>query len=101
MKFPALPEGSISGKLLTPVDIETKAEPYLLEIPPYQTLPSHFFVHKGEEMGYLLSGELQIKLGKENYSLRSGEVICLVSEMPWEWKNTSSETARLLWVKIK
>ena len=101
VKFPALPEGSISGKLLTPVDIETKAEPYLLEIPPYQTLSSHFFVHKGEEMGYLLSGELQIKLGKENYSLRSGEVICLVSEMPWEWKNTSSETARLLWVKIK
>lgn len=101
VKFPALPEGSISGRLLTPVDIETKAEPYLIEIPPFQTLSSHFFVHKGEEMGYLLSGELQIKLGKESYSLRSGEVICLVSEMPWEWKNTSSETARMFWVKIK
>jgi transcriptional regulator with XRE-family HTH domain len=101
VKFPDLPEGSISGKRLTPVDIETKAEPYLIEIPPRQTLSSHFFVHKGEEMGYLLSGELQIKLAKEIYSLHSGEVICLISEMPWEWKNTSAETARLLWVKIK
>jgi quercetin dioxygenase-like cupin family protein len=83
------------------VDIETKAEPYLIEIPPFQTLSSHFFVHKGEEMGYLLSGELQIKLARETYTLHSGEVICLVSEMPWEWKNISSEPARLLWVKIK
>jgi transcriptional regulator with XRE-family HTH domain/KaiC/GvpD/RAD55 family RecA-like ATPase len=101
VKFQDLPEGSVSGKLLTPVDIETKAEPYLIEIPPYQTIANHFFVHKGEEMGYLLSGELYIKLGKENYSLRTGEVIYLVSEMPWEWKNPGPETARLLWVKIK
>ncbi len=101
VKFPDLPEGSISGQRLTPVDIDTKAEPYLIEIPPFQTLSSHFFVHKGEEMGYLLAGELQIKLGKENYTLHSGELICLISEMPWEWKNTSSETARLLWVKSK
>ncbi len=101
VKFPELPEGSISGKLLTPVDIETKAEPYLIEIPPFQTLSSHFFVHKGEEMGYLLSGELRVKLAKEIYTLHSGEVIFLTSEMPWEWKNISSETARLLWVKIK
>ena len=101
VKFPELPEGSISGKLLTPVDIETKAEPYLIEIPPFQTLSSHFFVHKGEEMGYLLSGELRVKLAKEIYTLHSGEVIFLTSEMPWEWKNISSEPARLLWVKIK
>jgi transcriptional regulator with XRE-family HTH domain len=101
VKFPDLPEGSISGKLLTPVDIETKAEPYLIEIPPFQTLSSHFFVHKGEEMGYLLAGELQVKLGKEVHTLHIGEVICLVSEMPWEWKNLSPEPARLLWIKIK
>ncbi|MBI4768697.1 MAG: helix-turn-helix domain-containing protein [Deltaproteobacteria bacterium] len=101
VKFPDLPEGSISGKLLTPVDIETKAEPYLIEIPPFQTLSSHFFVHKGEEMGYLLAGELQVKMAREVYTLHAGEVICLVSEMPWEWKNLSPEPARLLWVKIK
>jgi transcriptional regulator with XRE-family HTH domain len=101
VKFQELPEGSVSGKLLTPVDIETKAEPYLIEIPPYQTIAAHFFVHKGEEMGYLLDGELYIKLGKENFTLRTGEVIYLVSEMPWEWKNPGPATARLFWVKIK
>ena len=101
IKFPDLPEGSIQGKLLTPVDMESRIEPYLIEIPPFQTLSSHFFIPKGEEMGYLLSGELQIKLEKESYTLRPGEVICLVSGIPLEWKNVGSEAARLLWVKIK
>lgn len=58
-----MPEGNIQAKLLTPLDFELKAEPYLIEIPPKQTLPSHFFIHKGEEVGYLLSGKLQLKFG--------------------------------------
>lgn len=58
-----MPEGNIQAKLLTPLDFELKAEPYLIEIPPKQTLPSHFFIHKGEEVGYLLSGKLQLKVG--------------------------------------
>jgi len=101
IKFPDLPRGSIQGKILTPIDIETKIEPYLIEIFPFQTLPSHFFIHKGEEMGYLLSGELQVKLTDGSYSLHAGEMIFLVSEMPLEWRNLSSEPARLLWLKIK
>ncbi len=101
VKFSDLPEGSIQGKYLTPIDLETKAEPYVIEIPPFQTLSAHFFIHKGEEMGYLLSGELQVKLKKDLYSLHPGEVIYLVSEMPMEWKNPGPEVARLFWVKIK
>lgn len=101
LKFPNLPEGGILGKLLVPVDLETKSEPYLIEIPPFQTLSAHFFIHKGEEMGYLLSGELEVKLKGGVYSLHPGEVICLVSDIPQEWKNISPDTARLFWVKIK
>ena len=101
VKFPKLPEGSISGRLLIPVDIETKVEPFLIEIPPFQTLSPHFFSHKGEEMGYLLSGELQIKLARGTSTLHPGEVIYLISEIPLEWKNVGAETARMLWVKMK
>ena len=52
-------------------------------------------------MGYLLSGELQIKLAKGISTLHPGEVIYLVSEIPLEWKNVGAETARILWVKMK
>jgi len=101
MKLPNLPEGNIYAKLLIPVDFKPKAEPYLLEIPPKKTLPSHFFIHKGEEIGYLLSGKLQLKLEKSLYNVRSGDVIYLTSEMPSQWKNPGPSTAKLLWIKIK
>jgi transcriptional regulator with XRE-family HTH domain len=101
VKLPDLPEGAVSVKMLSPVDAELRAEPYLIEIPPRESLSSHFFIHKGEEFGYLLSGRLQVRVGKAVYSLRSGDVIYLTSEMPAEWKNPSPSAARLLWIKVK
>jgi len=101
MKLPNLPRGNIYAKLLIPVDFNPKAEPYLLEIPPKKTLPSHFFIHKGEEIGYLLSGKLQLKLEKSVHNVRSGDVIYFTSEMPSQWKNPGPGTAKLLWIKIK
>lgn len=101
IKFPDLPDGSIHAKLLTPLDFEAKAEPLILEIPSHKTLPGHFFIHKGEEIGYLLSGKLQLKLEKAVYTIRSGDVIYLTSEMPSQWKNPGPGIARLLWIKIK
>jgi len=101
VKFPDLPKGSIQAFLLTPVDYEPKAEPYLIEIQANKTLPSHFFIHKGEEIGYLLSGRLQLKLEKAVYTARARDVIYLTSEMPSQWKNPGPGTAKLLWIKIK
>jgi transcriptional regulator with XRE-family HTH domain len=101
IKFADLPQGSIHAKLLTPIDMDFKGEPYLIEIPPNQSLLSHFFIHKGEEIGYLLSGKLQVKMEKAVYNLRAGDVIVLASEMPTQWKNSGTRIARLLWIKIK
>ncbi|UCF03925.1 MAG: helix-turn-helix domain-containing protein [Deltaproteobacteria bacterium] len=101
VKLPDLPAGAVVSKLLSPVDFDLKAEPYLIEIPPKEKLPSHFFVHKGEEIGYLLSGRLQVKLEKAAYILRSGDVIYLTSEMPTQWKNPGPGVAKLLWMKVK
>jgi transcriptional regulator with XRE-family HTH domain/KaiC/GvpD/RAD55 family RecA-like ATPase len=99
--LPDLPKGSLSAKQLTPIDVDLRAEPYLIEIPPKKTLPSHFFIHKGEEVGYLLSGKLQLNLEKAVHSVRPGDVVYLTSEMPTQWRNPGPGVARLLWIKIK
>ncbi|MEJ2587162.1 MAG: XRE family transcriptional regulator, partial [Deltaproteobacteria bacterium] len=65
------------------------------------SLPTHFFIHKGEEVGYVLSGKLQMKLGKAAYSAHTGDFICLTSEMPAQWRNPGKEWAKLLWFKVK
>jgi len=101
VKLQGLPDGAAYAKSLTPLDFEQKAEPYLLEVQPKREIPAHFFLHKGEEMGYLLSGILQVKLGKAVYTIRPGDVVYLTSEMPTQWKNPGPSVARLLWVKIR
>jgi transcriptional regulator with XRE-family HTH domain len=101
VRMPEFPDGSIRSKLLTPIDLDFKAEPYLIEIPPDKVLSSHFFVHKGEEVGYMVSGELQVRLEKENYTVKTGDVVYLTSDMPSQWKNIGSVPAKLLWIKVK
>jgi transcriptional regulator with XRE-family HTH domain len=99
--FRDLPKGSLEGYLLTPPDFGAKMEAYLIEIMPNENLPAHFFFHKGEEMGYLLSGRLRMSLNKTTFTVRAGDVIYLTSEMPTEWRNPGPKTARLLWIKCK
>jgi len=100
VKLPNLPEESIHISLLTPVDFESKAEPYLIEIPPNKTLSSHFFIHKGEEVGYLLSGKLQLKLEKGIHTIQAHDIIYLTHEIPAQWENPGPDSAKLLWMKI-
>jgi transcriptional regulator with XRE-family HTH domain/KaiC/GvpD/RAD55 family RecA-like ATPase len=100
VRFGDLPEESISGKLLTPLDFEAKAEPYIIEIPPDRNFSTHFFIHKGDEIGYMLSGELLVNLEKSSCALKAGDLIYLTNDIPIYWKNTGTETARLLWIKI-
>ena len=101
VRFSEIPEESITAKLLTPIDFDARAEPYFIEIPANKTLSSHFFIHKGEEIGYVLTGRLQMKLDKAVYNLRPGDTVYLTSEMPSQWKNPGPAVAKLLWVKIK
>ncbi len=101
VRFPDLPAGSIKARLLTPLDFDLKAESYLVEIPGKKSLPSHFFIHKGEEMGYLLSGELRLKFQKGINTIQEGDVVYLTTETPIQWTNPGPDTAQLLWIKIK
>jgi len=101
VKLPSLTGGEVEAKLLTPLDLEAKAEPYLLEIPAKKILSSHFFMHKGEELGYLLKGTLHFKIKNSTYTVRSGEVIYLTCDVPTQWRNPGPGAARLLWIKLK
>ncbi|MGD9186280.1 MAG: cupin domain-containing protein, partial [Desulfobacterales bacterium] len=75
--------------------------PYLIEIPARTTLPFHFFVHKGEEFGYVLAGDLQIKIGSSLKKMTAGDVVYLTTDIPTQWKNIGTDTARMIWVNIK
>ena len=56
IKFHDLPEGSVRARLLTPVDFEPRAEPYLIEIPTNKNVPSHFFIYKAKRLAMCCRG---------------------------------------------
>lgn len=101
VSFSDMPKGSISGQMLIPPDVKTEVTPYLIEIPPNKKLPHHFFIHKGEEMGFLLSGRLEISFREKSYSVSQGDAIYLTEEAPSQWWNPDKKTAKLLWLTIK
>ena len=101
VNFPDLPKEGLTGTRLLPADFDAKMEPYLIDIPAGATLPAHFFFHKGEEMGYVLSGKLQMTMKNSVHRVGAGDVIYLVSDMPSQWKNTGSGPCRILWCKIR
>ncbi len=101
MQFHDFSKDSISAKRLLPPDLDAKAEPYIIEIPAGKSLSSHFFSHKGEETGYVLSGELRMKLEKAVHIVKAGDTIYLGNENPFRWKNEGAEPAKMLWIKVK
>lgn len=98
--LPDMPRDSVVVRQLTPMDQAARTEAYLIEILPGKSLPSHFFVHKGEEFGYLLSGRLHLKFDSAASSMHAGDVIRLTAGMPSHWENPGATAARLLWLKL-
>lgn len=95
------PETFVEMYSLLPLDVSAKAEPYLIEIPQGEVLNAHFFIHKGEELGYVLKGKLQMVVRGRIQTVSKGDTIFLSSEIPSQWKNVGQGTAQLIWIKVK
>ena len=95
-----LPKSDVVGFRLSPANFAADAEPYVIEIPEGKKLGGHFFAHKGQELGYLLEGRLELEIDGRVSPVRPGDVIYLTTELPSQWKNTGEGTVRMLWVNI-
>jgi transcriptional regulator with XRE-family HTH domain len=101
IKIGESPQESVKGMSLLPLDFPAKMEGSLIEFLPGSELYDHFFNQKGEEMGYLLAGELELELCGERYSLTPGDTIYLTLKNPTWWKNKGDEVARLIWIRSR
>ncbi len=88
------------AELLLPPDIDTPAEATVIRIRPGKKLAGHFFSHKGRELGYLISGQLEMTVDNQSYKVGPGDTIYLQKDIPGSWQNTSDQIAELLWLKF-
>ena len=54
--------------------------------------------HVGEEMGFLIEGELELEVDGQTYLLRPGDSFYFPSDRPHGYRNRGTREARVLWV---
>lgn len=54
--------------------------------------------HEGEEVGYVIGGEIELQVGDRRYRLRSGDSFCFRSELGHGYRNPGKIEARVLFV---
>lgn len=55
-------------------------------------------VHTGEEVGYVLEGQIELLLGDERHLILAGDAFTFSSQIPHGYRNTGNTVARILWV---
>ncbi len=101
ISLPDMPKDSVDALQITPPDLGGKAEMYMIRILPGKKLPAHFFVHKGEEAGYVIEGPIKMATQSGSHSLETGDAVYLKTDFPTQWINPGPDTALLLWMKVR
>ena len=57
-----------------------------------------FIKHQGEEMGFVLEGELELSVARKTFNVKKGDSFFFLSHLPHGYRNPGSVTAKVLWV---
>lgn len=68
---------------------------YLLHVPPGYV--SETVAHEGEEIIFILEGEIVKSLGDQTFTLRAGDSLHFSGTTPHSWTNQTDVPARILW----
>lgn len=82
---------------LIPNAQKNEMEPIIVAIEPGgKTYPDN--PHEGEEIGYVLEGQVTINLGSEKHICRKGESFLIKPDRPHFLSNSGRGPARVIWV---
>lgn len=54
--------------------------------------------HAGEEMGYVIEGAFELRVGEQTYQLHAGDTFYFPSDQPHSYCNPGETATRVLWV---
>ncbi|MBN2065489.1 MAG: cupin domain-containing protein [Candidatus Thermoplasmatota archaeon] len=80
------------GKLFRLMIKSEKLEAIIAEIDPHTT--SRWYQHDGEELHYVLEGEIEYEVGEKTYRLSTGELLWHKSTIKHRANNTSDKKAK-------
>ena len=91
--------GSVHGYVTEQlINGQTLLDAMIITLEP-DTEPNEPSSHEGEEIVFILDGELDVRLGNgQRFKVRPGESLFYPSTIEHEWNNTGSVPVRFLWV---
>ncbi len=85
------------SKTIEPGD-EHGIEAYYMEIKPGGKSGGTEYGHKGKELGIIVAGTGEFRIGDQVFNLKKGDSISFVSSVPHMLKNTGSSNLKAYWV---
>lgn len=82
---------------LVPNAQKNNMEPVMMELNAGFSTPEDM-PHEGEEFGFVLSGEIEINLGKNKHVCKKGESFYFTADRIHYVKNQKQKTARFIWI---
>ncbi len=93
-----LGDKGIHKEKLTPPGSTGGVELYRAVIEPGgSTGDALFFTHKGEQVGYVVEGQLELFIQEHLYRLRGGDSFCYDGVTPRRWRNPGPSLTTVLW----
>ncbi len=71
---------------------------FFMVIQPGCNSGSKPYSHKGEEIGFLISGSLELQIEDETYSLKEGDCFAFASSKLHQFANAGAKAATVFWV---
>ncbi|MEO5738553.1 MAG: cupin domain-containing protein [Variovorax sp.] len=93
-----LGDKGIHKENLTPPAATGRVEMYRAVIEPGgSTGDELFFTHKGEQVGYVIEGQLELFIEDRLLKLQAGDSFCYDGSTPRRWRNPGSTLTTVLW----
>ena len=82
---------------LIPNAQKNEMEPIRVDLQPHSKMEEDI-PHDGEEFGYVLDGEIVLKIGKNKSKVMKGQAFYYTSDKPHNIENNSDKVATFIWV---
>ena len=93
----ASPGRGITLESLLPIPLSVLLEANIHHVEPGGST-NGFIDHKGEEMGFVLKGTLEITVDGQTVTVEKGDSFFFQSHLPHGYRNPGTTTAQILWV---
>jgi len=89
-------DGSVAESLVPPAN-SRQLEGFVITLAPNRRMCGPF-EHEGEEVGYVLEGELQLVVDGQTYTIKQGGSFFFRSDLPHSYGAKGRQSCRVIWI---